>query len=104
LNHPYADYRPLFPVLASKIHLASCSQGAISKTVSESIEEYLNSLHTMGVNWNQSIQEVEKAKQGFAKLIGAEPNFYNTQDEVRQAIDELITVFQKGNGYEKNVR
>jgi hypothetical protein len=33
LNHPYANYRCLFPILASKIHLASCSQGAISKIV-----------------------------------------------------------------------
>jgi selenocysteine lyase/cysteine desulfurase len=37
-------------------------------------------------------------------MIRIAPHFYNTQDEVRQAIDELITVFQKGNGYEKNVR
>ncbi|EID44416.1 hypothetical protein [Parageobacillus thermoglucosidasius] len=63
LNHPCAHYRPLFPVLASKIHLASCSQGVISKTVLESMEEYLNSLLTTGVNWNPSIREVEKAKK-----------------------------------------
>jgi selenocysteine lyase/cysteine desulfurase len=74
MDHPYANYRSLFPVLASKIHLASCSQGAIAKTVSESIEEYMNSLLTVGANWNQSIQEVEKAKTSFAKLIGADPN------------------------------
>lgn len=74
MKHSYAHYRSLFPVLASKIHLASCSQGAISKNVSESIEAYMNSLLTAGGNWNQAIKVVEQAKYRFAKLIGAEPN------------------------------
>ncbi|NUK30498.1 aminotransferase class V-fold PLP-dependent enzyme [Parageobacillus sp. VR-IP] len=98
MDHPYASYRSLFPVLASKIHLASCSQGAISKTVSEAMEEYLNSLLTTGVNWSQSIQEVEKAKKGFAKLIGAEPNEIAVLGSVSDIFSTIATSlsFEKG--------
>jgi selenocysteine lyase/cysteine desulfurase len=97
MDHPYANYRSLFPVLASKIHLASCSQGAIAKTVSESIEEYMNSLLTMGVNWSQSIQEVEKAKTGFAKLIGADPN----EIAVLGSVSDIFSTIASSLSFEK---
>jgi len=98
LKHPFAHYRSLFPVLESKIHLASCSQGAISKTVSESIEEYMNSLLSMGVNWNQAIKEVEKAKSSFAKLIGAAPDeiaVFSSVSDIFSAIASSLS-FEKG--------
>ncbi|WP_270584618.1 aminotransferase class V-fold PLP-dependent enzyme [Bacillus smithii] len=98
MKHPFAHYRSLFPVLESKIHLASCSQGAISKTVSESIEEYMNSLLSMGVNWNQAIKEVEKAKSSFAKLIGAAPDeiaVFSSVSDIFSAIASSLS-FEKG--------
>jgi selenocysteine lyase/cysteine desulfurase len=51
----------------------------------------------MGVNWNQSIQEVEKAKQGFAKLIGAEPN----EIAVLGSVSDIFSTIASSLSFEK---
>jgi selenocysteine lyase/cysteine desulfurase len=67
------DFRKRFPVLAEKIYLNSCSQGALSQDVEESMLEYLRSWHKDGSPWEMWVDQYEAGRRQFAELIGAEP-------------------------------
>jgi selenocysteine lyase/cysteine desulfurase len=67
------DFRKRFPVLAEKIYLNSCSQGALSRDVEESMLEYLRSWHKDGSPWDLWVDRYESGRRHFAQLIGAEP-------------------------------
>jgi selenocysteine lyase/cysteine desulfurase len=66
-------FRKRFPVLAEKIYLNSCSQGALSQDVEESMLEYLRSWHRHGSPWDIWVEQYESGRRQFAELIGAEP-------------------------------
>jgi selenocysteine lyase/cysteine desulfurase len=66
-------FRKRFPVLAEKIYLNSCSQGALSQDVEERMIEYLRSWHTHGSPWDIWVEQYESGRRQFAQLIGAEP-------------------------------
>jgi selenocysteine lyase/cysteine desulfurase len=68
-----ADFRKRFPVLSEKIYLNSCSQGALSRDVEESMLEYLRSWHRHGSPWDIWVDQYEAGRRHFAQLIGAEP-------------------------------
>ncbi|HYL13898.1 MAG TPA: aminotransferase class V-fold PLP-dependent enzyme [Terriglobales bacterium] len=67
------SFRKRFPVLAEKIYLNSCSQGALSVDVEECMLEYLRSWHRHGSPWDIWVEHYESARSQFAELIGAEP-------------------------------
>jgi selenocysteine lyase/cysteine desulfurase len=67
------DFRKRFPVLAKRIYLNSCSQGALSQDVEESMLEYLRSWHKDGSPWEMWVDQYESGRRQFAELIGAEP-------------------------------
>jgi selenocysteine lyase/cysteine desulfurase len=66
-------FRKRFPVLAEKIYLNSCSQGALSQDVEQSMLEYLRSWHKDGSPWEMWVDQYESGRRHFAQLIGAEP-------------------------------
>jgi len=66
-------FRKRFPVLAQKIYLNSCSQGALSQDVEQSMLEYLRSWHKEGSPWETWVDQYESGRRHFAKLIGAAP-------------------------------
>jgi selenocysteine lyase/cysteine desulfurase len=66
-------FRKRFPVLAEKIYLNSCSQGALSQDVEEAMLEYLRSWHKDGSPWDLWVDQYEAGRRQFAELIGAEP-------------------------------
>lgn len=73
MTQSIVDFRKRFPVLAEKIYLNSCSQGALSQDVEESLLEYLRSWHRQGSPWDLWVDQYESGRRHFAELIGAEP-------------------------------
>lgn len=65
-------FRQRFPVLAEKIYLNSCSQGALSQDVEEGMLEYLRTWHKHGSPWDLWVEHYEAGRREFAELIGAE--------------------------------
>jgi len=63
--------RKRFPVLANKIYLNSCSQGALSDAVEDGLREYVASWHEHGSPWDIWVEQYEAARAQFAGLIGA---------------------------------
>lgn len=67
------QFRAEFPSLADTVHLASCSQGALSARLAYSLQEIGYSLRDKGAPWGVWMAEVEWARERFARLIGAAP-------------------------------
>jgi selenocysteine lyase/cysteine desulfurase len=68
--------RSRFPLLASKVYLNSCSQGALSDAVEDGLRDYIASWHEHGSPWDIWVAQYEAARARFAGFIGA------TADEV----------------------
>lgn len=71
--HPFKEQRKWFPTLTNTTHLSSCSQSAISLPVKDAIHSYLQSWTENGMDWNGWMNEVQNAKNEFARLINADP-------------------------------
>ncbi|TDD03165.1 aminotransferase class V-fold PLP-dependent enzyme [Nonomuraea deserti] len=68
------QFRAEFPSLTDSVHLASCSQGALSSRLSYALQEIGHTLRDRGAPWEVWMAEVGRARQRFARLIGAEPD------------------------------
>ncbi|NUR06326.1 MAG: aminotransferase class V-fold PLP-dependent enzyme [Nocardioidaceae bacterium] len=67
-----AAFRRRFPALQDTVHLASCSQGALSDTLSAALVELQHTMRQDGAPWGRWMAEVDTARRLFADLIGAD--------------------------------
>ncbi|NBE99602.1 aminotransferase class V-fold PLP-dependent enzyme [Nonomuraea sp. KC401] len=67
------QFRAEFPSLTDSVHLASCSQGALSSRLAYALQEIGHTLRDRGAPWEAWMAEVGRARERFARLIGAEP-------------------------------
>jgi selenocysteine lyase/cysteine desulfurase len=63
--------RSRFPLLANKVYVNSCSQGALSDTVEAGLHDYIASWHAQGSPWDLWVAQYEAARSQFAAFIGA---------------------------------
>jgi selenocysteine lyase/cysteine desulfurase len=64
-------FRTRFPTLTDSVHLASCSQGALSNDVIAALFEYQHTMREYGAPWERWMAEVDTARMMFARFIGA---------------------------------
>ncbi len=67
------QFRAQFPALEHTAYFASCSQGALSGTLTSAITELQASLLDGSDPWPGWLERVEQARCAFAALIGAHP-------------------------------
>lgn len=67
-----ASFRAHFPALDDTVHLASCSQGALSMELNAAMDEFVWSMRTYGAPWMRWMSQVDDARRRFARLIGAD--------------------------------
>ncbi len=72
MTHPFAEYRPLFPILEHAAQLSSCSQSAMSLPVRDAIQAYLAGWEAKGMDWGGWMDGVAGARAEFARMIGAD--------------------------------
>jgi selenocysteine lyase/cysteine desulfurase len=65
------EFRSHFPSLADTVHLATCSQGALSETLAAALLEFQCTMREHGAPWARWMEEVGTARRMFADLIGA---------------------------------
>lgn len=65
--------RSRFPVFKKKIYLNSCSQGALSDAVQDSLLDHIRTWNEDGSPWDAWVEKYEAARASFAKFIGARP-------------------------------
>lgn len=68
-----ARFRDTFPALEESVHLASCSQGALSMDLTSALFEMQHSMRQYGAPWELWTAEVERARVRFASFINAVP-------------------------------
>ncbi|MDA8346988.1 MAG: aminotransferase class V-fold PLP-dependent enzyme [Thermaerobacter sp.] len=66
-------FRQHFPIFKEKAHLCSCSEGALSLRVTQAMDAFMASWRTEGAPWGAWMEQVERARRGFAALIHADP-------------------------------
>ncbi|HEX6447564.1 MAG TPA: aminotransferase class V-fold PLP-dependent enzyme [Streptosporangiales bacterium] len=66
------SFRAHFPALEDTVHLASCSQGALSMELNAALDEFVWSMRTYGAPWTRWMGQVDDARRRFARLIGAD--------------------------------
>jgi selenocysteine lyase/cysteine desulfurase len=72
-DHPsVAEFRAHFPALADTVHLASCSQGALSDAVAAALLEFQFTIRAHGAPWDRWMAKVAEAREGFARLVNAD--------------------------------
>lgn len=67
-----ATFREHFPICQDSVHLCSCSEGALSDRVMVAMSEFMTSWRVDAAPWETWIEEVDRARQQFARLIHAE--------------------------------
>jgi selenocysteine lyase/cysteine desulfurase len=67
-----AEFRARFPILARRVYVNTCSQGALSTDVDEAMRAYLDSWHASGSPWEMWVDQVERLRARFAASIGAD--------------------------------
>jgi selenocysteine lyase/cysteine desulfurase len=90
--------RHRFPVLASKVYVNSCSQGALSDAVRAAYEEYLDGWDENGAEWGFWVERSEAIRGRFAELLGAEPDEVALQTSVSAAVSALVSGLDFGGG------
>ena len=65
------EWRREFPSLATTVHVANCSHAPQARRVRNAIDAYLESWLQAGMDWDAWMGEVERAREAFARLIGA---------------------------------
>lgn len=67
-----AAFRAHFPAFADSVHLASCSQGALSDALAAELFEFQHTIREHGAPWDKWMAKVAEARALFAQLIGAD--------------------------------
>lgn len=84
-------FRKQFPIFDHKVYLASCSQGALSATVEQSLREFIESWHTHGNPWETWVARMEELRVEFARLINADPTEVAVTFSVSSALNSLAS-------------
>ena len=71
-----ARCRHRFPIFEQRVYINSCSQGALSDAVRESYAAYLRDWDEQGSPWDYWVEQADRARAAFARLVNAD------QDEV----------------------
>lgn len=67
------EFRSHFPIFSDGIHLCSCSEGALSDRVTAAMSEFMTSWRVHVAPWEYWMDQVDLARDGFARLIHANP-------------------------------
>jgi selenocysteine lyase/cysteine desulfurase len=65
------QFRTHFPIFRQRVYVNSCSQGALSEQVEESISTWMRTWHEGGSPWELWVEQVEALRAEFAASIGA---------------------------------
>lgn len=84
-------FRARFPLLAQRVYVNSCSQGALSRDVEAALAAYVESWHQRGSPWDQWVGEVERLRHVMAGLLGAEADEVAVMPSASAAIAAVTT-------------
>ncbi len=84
-------FRRRFPLLANKVYVNSCSQGALSHDVADALAAFAESWHQFGSPWDDWVGEVERLRTRFARAVGADADEIAIMPSASAAIAAIAT-------------
>ena len=88
------DFRARFPILANRVYVNSCSQGALSLDVEAAFRTFTESWHAGGSPWDGWVEEVERLRGLFAASIGAAADEIAVMPSASTAIAAIATALR----------
>jgi selenocysteine lyase/cysteine desulfurase len=85
------EIRKEFPLLQSKTYLNSCSYGALSRTVERAFQEYLQSRHTHGSQWERWVEQLEILRSALARLLQCTPADISISTSLSESVNALAS-------------
>src|SRR5437764_6149810 len=92
-SYDLATWRARIPLLASLIPMNNCSQAPQTDATRAAANRYLDSWNQSGMDWEAWIEEVQLAKQEFARLINASADeiaVFSSVSEATSAVARAI--------------
>ena len=86
-----ASCRQRFPIFEQRVYINSCSQGALSDSVRDAYERYLEDWDERGAPWDYWVEKSEDARQAFAGLVGAQPDEVAVTTSVSAGLSAIAT-------------
>lgn len=92
-NPELLAYRAEFPILQKKTYLNSCSLGALSDRSMRGLNEFMQMWNEWGAHaWYEIwLGEIAKARQKFARIIGAQPHEVAIAPNASVALSSIAT-------------
>jgi selenocysteine lyase/cysteine desulfurase len=84
-------FRARFPLLARRVYVNSCSQGALSTDVEAALSCFTRSWHEEGSPWERWVGEVERLRTALATLVGADADEIAIMPSASAAIAAVAT-------------
>ncbi len=86
-----------FPLLASKTYLNSCSYGVLCHAVERAFNDYLQSRHTLGSNWEYWVGKLEEMRTAVAGLLHCAAVDVSISTSLSESVNALATsLFPEG--------
>lgn len=91
-----AAWRRRIPVLRRAVPMNACSQGPLTERAEEAMESFMDSWRRRSMDWERWLEEVERARDLFADLIGAEPEEVALASSVSAAANSVASALDFG--------
>jgi selenocysteine lyase/cysteine desulfurase len=86
-----AAIRGEFPIFETATYLNSCSQGALSTTVRDAVEEWLAGWDENGAEWDFWVERNESFRSAIARLLHSEADDVAVTTSVSQGVSALVS-------------
>ena len=100
-GYDIAAWRRRIPLLASCIPMNNCSQAPQTDITRDAAQRYLDSWNSRGMDWDDWMEQVGRAKAEFAALIGATPAdiaLFSSVSEATSAVASALDLTGKRAG------
>ncbi|QRP50495.1 aminotransferase class V-fold PLP-dependent enzyme [Amycolatopsis sp. FDAARGOS 1241] len=88
--------RHRFPIFENRVYLNSCSQGALADSVRAAYTSYLDSLEAEGSLWSHWVEQSERARGAFARLLHTEPDSVAVTTSASAGVASLASALDFG--------
>ena len=95
--------RDRFPIVNQAAYANSCSQGALSVDVRAAYEQYLSDWDSKGAPWMLWIEQAERARDRFARLLNASIDEVAVTTSVSAGVSSLLSGLRHPEGRNKIV-
>ncbi|MEO1202463.1 MAG: hypothetical protein AAFX10_07140, partial [Pseudomonadota bacterium] len=93
-----SSLRREFPLLQAKTYLNSCSYGVLSRSVDTAFQDYLQSRHRDGSNWEAWVGQLETLRESVGRLLQCSPADVSISTSLSESVNALASSLEPYRG------